>query len=128
MVVLSIPELDCISLIRAPNPAARFEALPVVDLLSPDAAATLIKACEEFGFFKLIHHGVPIDLMRRLEAEAVEFFSMPPAEKEKSGTASPFGYGNKRIGSNGDMGWVEYLLFSLASEPSSHASVSYSFR
>ncbi|XP_042395358.1 gibberellin 2-beta-dioxygenase 3-like [Zingiber officinale] len=127
MVVLSVPELDRISLIRAGNPAARFDALPVVDLLSPDAAATLIEACEEFGFFKITNHGIPTDLMRRLEAEAVEFFSLPPAEKEKSGPANPFGYGNKRIGSNGDMGWVEYLLFSLASKPSSHASVSNSF-
>ncbi|WOL13408.1 gibberellin 2-beta-dioxygenase 3 [Canna indica] len=34
------------------------------------------------------------------------------------GPANPFSYGNKRISPNGDIGWVEYLLFLVTSNPS----------
>lgn len=50
--------------------------------------------------------------MDRLEAESVKFFSLPQAEKDLAGPPEPFGYGSKRIGSNGDVGWIEYLLLS----------------
>lgn len=49
--------------------------------------------------------------MSTLESEAVKFFSLPQLEKDKAGPANPFGYGNKKIGPNGDVGWIEYLLF-----------------
>ncbi|XP_030444533.1 gibberellin 2-beta-dioxygenase 1-like [Syzygium oleosum] len=84
--------------------------IPVVDLSKPDSKNLIIKACEEFGFFKVINHGVPLDFISRLEEEAVKFFSLPVPEKERAGPPDPFGYGNKKIGQNGDVGWVEYLL------------------
>ncbi|CAL9132529.1 unnamed protein product [Musa textilis] len=61
--------------------------------------------------------------MQRLEAEAVKFFSLPQVEKDKSGPANPFGYGDKRIGVNGDVGWLEYLLFVATSDPLSCTSM-----
>lgn len=64
------------------------------------------------GFFKVINHGICMDFLNKLEAEVVEFFKLPQLEKEKSGPPNPFGYGSKMIGWNGDVGWVEYLLFS----------------
>ncbi|XP_027355978.1 gibberellin 2-beta-dioxygenase 1-like [Abrus precatorius] len=84
--------------------------IPVVDLSKPDAKSLIVKACEEFGFFKVINHGVPMDAISKLESEAVNFFSLPLTQKEKAGPPNPFGYGNKKIGVNGDVGWVEYLL------------------
>ncbi|KAI6690241.1 hypothetical protein NL676_027069 [Syzygium grande] len=84
--------------------------IPIVDLSKPDSKNLIIKACEEFGFFKVINHGVPLEFISRLEEEAVKFFSLPVTEKERAGPADPFGYGNKKIGQNGDVGWVEYLL------------------
>jgi gibberellin 2-oxidase len=69
-----------------------------------------VKACEEFGFFKVVNHSVCMESISLLESEAVKFFSMPFNQKEKVGPANPFGYGNKKIGQNGDVGWVEYLL------------------
>ncbi|KAL7129683.1 hypothetical protein ABFS83_13G084200 [Erythranthe nasuta] len=85
--------------------------IPVVDLSDPIAAKTIIvKACKEFGFFKVINHGVSMDLPNKLEAESVKFFKLSKQEKEKSGPPNPFGYGNKNIGPNGDTGLVEYLL------------------
>ncbi|OVA05613.1 Oxoglutarate/iron-dependent dioxygenase [Macleaya cordata] len=87
-----------------------FSGIPVIDLSKPDSKTLLVKACEEFGFFKVINHGVPMEFMTKLESEAVNFFSLPQSEKEKAGPPDPFGYGNKRIGPNGDVGWIEYLL------------------
>ncbi|XP_031474572.1 gibberellin 2-beta-dioxygenase-like [Nymphaea colorata] len=109
MVVLSNPALDQLSLIKTQK-GTTFSGIPVIDLSLPDCKTELVKACEEFGFFKVVNHGVPMEFMSKLEAETVKFFSLPLSEKEKAGPASPFGYGNRRIGPNGDVGWIEYLL------------------
>ncbi|WOK93842.1 gibberellin 2-beta-dioxygenase 1 [Canna indica] len=113
MVVLTKPAL---------KPANFYSGIPVVDLLEPGSAALLVSACEELGFFKVTNHGVPMELIARLEAETVKFFSLPQHEKELVCSANPFGYGNRRIGSNGDVGWVEYLLLEIISKPVPHAS------
>ncbi|XP_031130719.1 gibberellin 2-beta-dioxygenase 1-like [Ipomoea triloba] len=86
--------------------------IPVIDLLDPAAREQIVKACHEFGFFKVVNHGVPLEAMTKLEEEAVNFFNLPQLEKEQVGSPNPFGYGHKKIGSNGDMGWVEYLFMS----------------
>ncbi|OIV92482.1 hypothetical protein TanjilG_02245 [Lupinus angustifolius] len=93
--------------------------IPLVDLSKPDAKSLIVNACEEFGFFKVINHGIPMEAISMLESEAMNFFSMPIIEKEKSGPANPFGYGNKSIGHGGDVGWVEYLLLKTNQEHNS---------
>ncbi|KAK1389211.1 Gibberellin 2-beta-dioxygenase 1 [Heracleum sosnowskyi] len=90
--------------------------IPLIDLSQPDSKSCLVKACEEFGFFKVINHGIPTEFISRLESKAIKFFSSPMCEKEKAGPPNPVGYGNKSIGRNGDVGWVEYLLLSTNSE------------
>ncbi|BAF17950.1 Os05g0514600 [Oryza sativa Japonica Group] len=112
MVVLAKPAaLEQISLVRSPSVEDNFGAgLPVVDLAADGAAGEVVRACERFGFFKVVSHGVGEGVVGRLEAEAVRFFASPQAAKDAHGPASPFGYGSKRIGRNGDMGWLEYLL------------------
>ncbi|MCD7448100.1 Gibberellin 2-beta-dioxygenase 1 [Datura stramonium] len=97
--------------------------IPVIDLLAPDANTLIIKACQELGFFKVVNHDVPIDNITKLESEALKFFNMSQIEKDKAGPANPFGYGNKRIGSNGDVGWVEYLLFTTNPELTHNKSI-----
>ncbi|CAN6327617.1 unnamed protein product [Urochloa humidicola] len=135
MVVLAKPPpaLGQISLVRSAEPggggtASPFPGVPAVDLSGPGAAAAVVDACERFGFFKLVNHGVPAGVVDRLEAEAVAFFARPQAEKDASGPADPLGYGSKRIGPNGDTGWLEYLLLaadvSKASTPVTTSSSS----
>nr|XP_004504680.1 gibberellin 2-beta-dioxygenase-like isoform X2 [Cicer arietinum] len=87
-----------------------FKGVPEVDLSDPQAKRIIVNACQEFGFFKVVNHHVPLELMANLENETVKFFGQPRSEKEKAGPPDPFGYGNKSIGKNGDVGWVEYLL------------------
>ncbi|KAJ8484010.1 hypothetical protein OPV22_016495 [Ensete ventricosum] len=123
MVVLADEALDRIPLIRSPKDGANFSDIPVVDLSKPGSAEALVGACEELGFFKVVNHGVPVEFAQRLEAEAIKFFALPQQDKEKSGPPNPFGYGNKTIGLNGDVGWVEYLLFAITSAPLSYTSM-----
>ncbi|CAL4902281.1 unnamed protein product [Urochloa decumbens] len=118
MGVLAIkpPALDQISLVRSAEPgggSSSFPGVPAVDLSGPGAAAAVVDACERFGFFKVVNHGVPARVVDRLEAEAASFFARPQAEKDVSGPADPLGYGSKRIGRNGDTGWLEYLLLAV---------------
>ncbi|KAF0925222.1 hypothetical protein E2562_015634 [Oryza meyeriana var. granulata] len=125
MVVLAKPPapLEQISLVRSPEQGDYFAGVPAVDLAAPGAARDVVRACERFGFFKVANgHGVPEGVVGRLEAEAVRFFASPQAEKDAHGPASPFGYGNRRIGRNGDMGWLEYLLLAIDGASLSDAS------
>lgn len=93
-----------------------FQGIPVIDLSNLDSKSCLVKACEDFGFFKVINHGIPTQLISNLESQAIQFFSLPLCEKEKSGPPNPFGYGNKSVGRNGDISWLEYLLLTTGPE------------
>ncbi|KAI9120670.1 hypothetical protein K1719_007703 [Acacia pycnantha] len=98
------------------KPANFYEAIPVIGLSDPDAASLIVRASQDFGFFKLVNHGVPMELITTLENEAVKYFGKPQSDKDRAGPPDPFGYGNKRIGWNGDVGWIEYLLLNLNPE------------
>lgn len=100
------------------NCSTLYTGVPLIDISKPDSKMLLVKACEEFGFFKVINHGVPIEYMSNLENKAVNFFSLPLSVKQKAVAPHPFEYGNKMIGSSGDFGWVEYLILTTTSESS----------
>ena len=39
------------------------------------------RACRDIGFFDLVNHGVPQDLVDRVFAQAKRFFALPPERK-----------------------------------------------
>ncbi|KAK2990730.1 hypothetical protein RJ640_003798 [Escallonia rubra] len=58
------------------------------------------KACSEYGFFQVVNHGVPLDLMNRALELSETFFELSMEEKLKCSpisTLNPAGYG--RMGS-----------------------------
>ncbi|KAJ3706702.1 hypothetical protein LUZ61_010407 [Rhynchospora tenuis] len=77
--------------------------LPVIDFsklidpeFSKEEAAKLHLACQEWGFFYLVNHGVPEELMEGLKADTVEFFNKPLEEKmlykqDNDGTLQGYG-------------------------------------
>ncbi|KAL8142657.1 hypothetical protein V2J09_015689 [Rumex salicifolius] len=95
------------------NPKSKI--IRVIDLSeksSPELPEAVVACCEESGIFKVVNHGVPMDVVSRLERESMDFFSRPTWEKQTAaGPANPpFGYGCKTIGANGDVSHLEYLL------------------
>ncbi|KAK5803356.1 gibberellin 2-beta-dioxygenase 2-like [Gossypium arboreum] len=120
MVVLSKPAPldDHYTSIKTCKPRISvFKRIPSINLRDPKAKTLIIQACQEFGFFKLLNHGVPMETIARLEAEALSFFNLPRSVKDKAGPPNPFGYGTKGIGPNGDVGWIEYLLINTDQNP-----------
>ncbi|KAJ7981954.1 Gibberellin 2-beta-dioxygenase [Quillaja saponaria] len=119
MVILSKPTTQQYSYIKNCKPTTFFSGIPMIDLSKPDSNNLIVKACEEFGFFKVINYGFPMEFITDLESEAIKFFSKPLSEKERAGPPNPSGYGNRSIGANGDVGWVEYLLLTTNHENNS---------
>ncbi|XP_027120974.1 gibberellin 2-beta-dioxygenase 2-like [Coffea eugenioides] len=94
------------------NEKTRATELPVIDLSDrrSEVSKLMVKACEDFGFFKLINHGVADDIIAKMEEQSYQFFAKPSSEKELAGPSKPYGYGCRNIGCNGDVGEVEYLI------------------
>nr|CAB3471000.1 unnamed protein product [Digitaria exilis] len=65
-------------------------AMPIIDfekLLHPDESrgesARLHEACQEWGFFQLINHGVPDGLIQGMKANIQGFFGLPAETKQQ---------------------------------------------
>lgn len=92
--------------------------LPVVNFALLDSAEERIllrEVTHTTGFFYLVEHGVPAELVSELHAVAREFFALPSQEKlaiELAG--SPHFRGYSRIGgelTNGEVDWREQIDF-----------------
>lgn len=92
--------------------------LPVVDLsllISGEKSArekylaSIVKACETWGFFQVINHGVDPDLIKRCEAEAHGLFELPVTTKENAlrVPGASFGYGANFWVNLPAMNWAE---------------------
>ena len=86
-------------------------------------ASQIVRACERHGFFTVVNHGVPQDLVQALEQESILFFNQPMYRKMGAGPdgAKPYGYGCNTIGPSGDVGRLEYLT--LSTNPNSPQSI-----
>ncbi|KAJ0970686.1 hypothetical protein J5N97_018645 [Dioscorea zingiberensis] len=61
-----------------------------------EACRAMVEASEKWGFFKLIDHGVPPEIIREVERQCSELFSLPMEKKLRGGRSKelPFGYIN----------------------------------
>ncbi|KAK9031677.1 hypothetical protein V6N11_055969 [Hibiscus sabdariffa] len=75
--------------------------LPIIDIGKPGAYDLVRHACEKWGAFQVINHGVPLNLFSETELQARRLFSLPMEQKHL--VARPpsgiVGYGSHRIAS-----------------------------
>ncbi|KAL0453441.1 UNVERIFIED_CONTAM: putative flavonol synthase 6, partial [Sesamum latifolium] len=67
----------------SPNPESDSDSeseIPVVDLGS--SSENLSKICREWGMFRLVNHGVPMELLTRLHEHANKLFSLDFESKQ----------------------------------------------
>ncbi|KAG0461506.1 hypothetical protein HPP92_021803 [Vanilla planifolia] len=74
---------------------ARDSSFPVVDISAPGMVVAVGAACRSWGAFYVTGHGVPEDLLRRVEAQARRLFALPHHRKllaaRRSGSTSGYG-------------------------------------
>ncbi|KAJ8532043.1 hypothetical protein K7X08_011966 [Anisodus acutangulus] len=83
----AVPPSHCIPLHERPvDPVPIVKDIPLIDLEKAKGeerpvVQQLLKACEEYGFFQVINHGVREDLMEEAMEVYKEFFSLSVEEK-----------------------------------------------
>ncbi|CAN0927784.1 Jasmonate-induced oxygenase 1 [Linum grandiflorum] len=80
-----------------PKPTHEANQIPVIDLSSSPAESIISQigdACEKWGFFQVINHGVPLELIRSMKRVGKEFFDLAMEEKRKvkRDEVHPMGY------------------------------------
>ncbi|KAK2983328.1 hypothetical protein RJ640_016066 [Escallonia rubra] len=67
---------------------SKLATIPVINMEDEDGhgpSSSLVEkisqACEEYGFFQIINHGVPEELSERMMYAITEFFNLPPEER-----------------------------------------------
>ncbi|KAM0947691.1 putative thebaine 6-O-demethylase [Dioscorea sansibarensis] len=98
----------------------RSNDIPVIDMSklfsSFDEMSKLQFACQNWGFFQVVNHGVEIKLLESMEKVAKEFFILPVEEKEKypMETGAVQGYGHAFVFSEDQtLDWCNMLALGL---------------
>ncbi|KAK2993003.1 hypothetical protein RJ640_004515 [Escallonia rubra] len=92
--------------------------IPVVDLSGSisSVVAEIAEACEKWGGFQVINHGVPLEVHGKFELAMKKFFAQPTEEKRKLrkdiGGGKPYDYGYEEFSKNVD-DWKEVFDFPL---------------
>jgi len=81
------------------------KSIPVIDIHELDSPATLAlleAACREWGFFQVVHHGIPSESIREVFAAAHAFFALPDALKRRIERTrdNPWGYYDQELTKN----------------------------
>ncbi|KAG6787579.1 hypothetical protein POTOM_003620 [Populus tomentosa] len=61
-------------------------SIPIIDMSKldgPTVAEAVCRAAERWGFFQIINHGVPIDVLEDVKESTHRFFRLPAEEKKK---------------------------------------------
>ncbi|KAJ6824393.1 S-norcoclaurine synthase 1-like [Iris pallida] len=125
------PEMDVDGLVRVDDDDD--DRIPVVDLQrlvdpnsSQEEAARLKFACEDWGFFQLVNHGVSEELMERVKADVEGFFRLPLEAKEECAQlpGGLEGYGQAFVVSEEQkLDWGDMLF--LLSQPQSYKTLKF---
>jgi hypothetical protein len=91
--------------------------IPVIDLsseTSPDLSAKVGLACREWGFFQVLNHGVPLELLERMRHIGAQFFAMSLEDKLvyacKDTGSAPEGYGSRMLVKEEQvLDWRDYI-------------------
>ncbi|XP_071719500.1 gibberellin 3-beta-dioxygenase 1-like [Rutidosis leptorrhynchoides] len=77
----------------------QYSLIPVINLNDPNALDLIGQACETWGMFQVINHGVNSKLVKKVEYEARRFFSLPTQQKRKvlRSPSGSVGYGSARM-------------------------------
>lgn len=98
------------------GPAPR---IPSIDLSHPDQhhlVGLITEASREWGLFQVVNHGIPSELLHKLQSVGKEFFQLPQEEKEKYAKPahSVEGYGTKlQKDAHGKKSWVDHLFHKI---------------
>ncbi|GAB2287102.1 hypothetical protein Dimus_021487 [Dionaea muscipula] len=96
------------------------ETIPIIDAANWNddqqeaVYGSIIEAARKYGFFQIINHGIPIDVLDEVQAAAHCFFELPTEEKVKY-KKDPCGGGTVKMGTSFSpnkekvMEWKDYL-------------------
>lgn len=95
--------------------------VPVIDLNQPDQqnlVRLVSDASREWGIFQVVNHGIPNEVISKLQSVGKEFFELPQEEKEAyakpQGYQGVEGYGTKlQKEVEGKKGWVDHLFHKI---------------
>ncbi|KAI4343866.1 hypothetical protein L6164_011164 [Bauhinia variegata] len=86
----SIPTVDLSHLLRKDDDHGKKKAMELIT-----------QACSDYGFFQIMNHGVPLDLMKQALELSKTFFDYPDEEKRRSSPTSdaplPAGYNRQPL-------------------------------
>ncbi|KAE8718751.1 Gibberellin 3-beta-dioxygenase 1 [Hibiscus syriacus] len=96
--------------------------IPTIDLKDTDAAKLVGQACETWGAFQVINHGIPLNLLEEIESETRRLFSLPVETKMKAlrEPEGATGYGLPRI-SKFFPKYMWHEGFTIMDSPADHA-------
>ena len=105
-----------------PKPViAEAGGIPLIDLSPliplPEILDQIHSACRDWGFFQLVNHGVPAELLEDLHDASREFFALPAEEKARvrRDAVNPWGYYEAEHTKN-VRDWKEVLDFMVSAE------------
>nr|Q9M547.1 RecName: Full=Flavonol synthase/flavanone 3-hydroxylase; Short=FLS [Eustoma grandiflorum]AAF64168.1 flavonol synthase [Eustoma grandiflorum] len=95
--------------------------VPVIDLSDSDEkkiVGLVSEASKEWGIFQVVNHGIPNEVIRKLQEVGKHFFELPQEEKEliakPEGSQSIEGYGTRlQKEVDGKKGWVDHLFHKI---------------